>query len=169
MRAADGDPGDASGAEMYGQMRAMALATRPDELGVERADGAVPYGILMETGYPQAVVTLVSFTSGDASLYFSNGGGIIGGIGHEHIRTAAQRFVQAAAAHLNAMRKAAAFPEPAVGATRFYVLTTEGVFTAEAPENELGSGGTAPAPLFFAGQDVIAGLLQLQNRAKEQN
>jgi hypothetical protein len=33
---------------------------------------------VMETGYPEALVTLVALSEGIASLYLSNGGGIIG-------------------------------------------------------------------------------------------
>jgi hypothetical protein len=34
--------------------------------------------LLMETGYPEAVATLVAVADGTSSLYFSNGGGFIG-------------------------------------------------------------------------------------------
>ena len=37
----------------------------------------VVWGVVMETGYPEAVVTLVSLGDRTTSLYFSNGGGII--------------------------------------------------------------------------------------------
>jgi hypothetical protein len=112
----------------------------------------------METGHPKAVVTLAAFDSGDASLYFSNGGGVLGGIGHETVRTAAVSFVESSRALLPSMSKTQETPLPPVGVVRFYVLTGDGIFTAEAPENELGNGGSCLSPLFYAGCDVITQL-----------
>src|SRR5438874_9737352 len=81
-------------AEVYRELRSHALGVGPEDDGVELPGGEnQPYGVLMETGYPNGVATLVAFASGDASLYFSTGGGIIGGIGHEAVRVAAQHLV----------------------------------------------------------------------------
>jgi hypothetical protein len=145
-----------SRANPYDELRAKALGVTPNDLNVKLdAAEATPYGILMETGRPTATVTLVSFSTGDASLYFSTGGGVIGGVGHESVRTAAQAFVNATIPFLAKMQSATETPTPSVGTTRFYVLTTRGIVTAEAVENDLGQGKSELSPLFHAGQDVI--------------
>lgn len=54
------------------------------------------WGILMETGYPQGIATLVSLADGTTSLYFSNGDGMIGGGQHANIAQASKAFVAAA-------------------------------------------------------------------------
>jgi hypothetical protein len=59
------------------------LTTRAD-IGVSSASSeGVPLGVLMETGYDSATVTLFALSDGTTSLYFSNGGGVIGGQGQE--------------------------------------------------------------------------------------
>jgi hypothetical protein len=146
-------------AEVYAKLRKQALRMTPRLLGIKTTpDGVQPYGILMETGYPEAVATLTSFSSGDASLYFSKGGGVIGGIGHEPVRAAARQFVASSHDFLPAMVKTTAYPLPVVGQTRFYILTTKGIYTAEASETDLGMRQSKLSPLFYRGQAVITEL-----------
>jgi hypothetical protein len=103
-------------AEVYTALRNRALPFKPQQRGLKVSPGATaPFGILMETGYPRAVVTLTAFATGDASLYFSTGGGgVIGGVGHATVRAAARRFVTASQPFLSRMEKPTAFPPPAV-------------------------------------------------------
>ena len=148
------------GERVYRDLRDLALKTSPADLKL-RLDGSkvVAYGVLMETSYPMGTVTLATFISGDASLYFSNGGGIIGGVGHENVRTAAQKFLEASQKFLARMSKASQFPAPSARCTRFYVLTNQGVYAAgEFLEDDLGNKKSEFFPLFYAGQDVISAL-----------
>ena len=115
----------------------------------------------METGYPEGSATLVAMADGSASIYLSGGGGMIGGIGHETIRSAAQQFVQLASRFQPQMKRTTDFPVPRKGETNFYILTDAGVFTASAPENELGENRHALSTLFHAGHAVITEFLLL--------
>src|SRR5438067_1523541 len=132
---------------------------RPEEIGVELPGGEnQPYGVLMETGYPNGVATLAAFAGGDASLYFSTGGGIIGGIGHEPVRAATTQLVAVSRPFVADMEKTTAFPLPDAGRVRFYVLTLDGMFTAEAVDRDLGEERHTLSPLFFAAHEVITQL-----------
>ncbi len=72
-------------------LREMALSMRPAELRLPRDwDPNAPYGIVMDMSIDEVVVTVISFASGDASLYFSTGGGVLGGGGHSPVRDAAK-------------------------------------------------------------------------------
>jgi hypothetical protein len=148
----------AIGEQTYKELRDLALKASPAEFGMSPDESKViAYGILMETGYPKATVTLTSYVSGDASLYFSMGGGIIGGIGHESVRIAAKKFVDSAQRFLTNMNQASEFPSPAVGKTRFYVITNRGIYgSVEFLENDLGNRKSAFSPLFYDGQNVIS-------------
>jgi hypothetical protein len=149
----------ATPSETYTGLRNMALGLTPQHVGAEASTGAArPYGMLMETGYPKAVVTLATFASGDASLYFSNGGAILGGEGHESVRRAACQFVAASEHFLAIMAETTEYPLPGLGRTRFYVLTAAGIFTAEAGERDLGEGKNELSPLFHGGHRVITAL-----------
>ena len=53
------------------------------------------------------------------------------------------------------------------GRTRFYVLTTNGVRTLEAPENSLGYDQHALSPLFHACHEVISGFREAEERRRQ--
>jgi hypothetical protein len=152
-------------ADMYVQLRESILRTGPAEIGVApTAEHPRVYGVLMEIGYEQAVATLVSVVDGSTSLYFSTGGGIIGGGEHPDIATASIAFVDASAKFLAMLSPTTTFPSPAVGRVRFHVLTFSGGLTGEAGQDELGQREHALAPLFYAGQAVITQLRLLEER-----
>jgi hypothetical protein len=62
---------------VYQDLRRQVLRLTPDQLGEAFADAPI-LALVMETGYPEAVATLVGVADGTTSLYFSNGGGFIG-------------------------------------------------------------------------------------------
>ena len=145
-----------------------ALTVFPSQISASAAyRDATVLGILMDTGQEKAVVTLTSFVNGDASLYFSAGGGVIGGIGHADVRIAARRFTQFAGALVSEMSKCTDFPLPVVGQTTFYVITTGGVFTLTAPEQQLSAGLHDFSPLYHAGHYVISRLLNMIQKRNE--
>jgi len=148
-----------SPAEVIAGLRKSALTVFPSQISSNPAyRDAVALGVLMETGYEKAVATLVSFITGDASIYFSSGGGIMGGQGHAEVRIAARRFTQFAGVHISEMCKCAEYPLPGVGQTTFYVITAGGIYTLSASEQVLGGGSHDFSPLFHTGHYLIARL-----------
>lgn len=143
--------------EAMAELRRRALSDPPEAFGVP-ADGDDPWGVVMEMGYGDVFVSLVSLADGNASLYFSSGGGVIGGFAHEAVRNAAKSFVAASAAFVSRLAPAREFPSPADGQTRFYVRRGFETYGAEASESELGAGNHPLSSLFYAGQDVITAL-----------
>ena len=140
-------------ADVYSGLRAQALQLTAAQVGA--ADAV--FGVLMETGYPEAVVSLLALSDGTASLYFSNGGGIIGAGGHRGPAVAARSLVAFVAHNLDHLGKAVEYPLPRPGHTRFYVLTSDGVLTADALEREFGENRNRHvlSPLFYAAQELI--------------
>ncbi len=118
------------------------------------ADGV--FAVLMETGYPGAVASLVAVADGTTSLYFSNGGGIIGAGAYPQVRDEALAFLEAAKAHLPALAPAGDTPLPREGRTRFTLVSEDGLFVAEAEEAELGEKRHALSPLFLQGHRLLA-------------
>ncbi len=143
-------------AEIYLGLRGRMLATTAPEMGVAPADGGpVAYGVLLDLAMGSGTATNVSLATGDTSMYTSTGGGVLGGIGHESCRRASQQFIAVAQTHLEKLRKTESFPLPPTGVFRFYVLTTQGVFTAEDREEIITQGQGELAGLFHAGNEVI--------------
>jgi hypothetical protein len=50
-------------AEAYSGLRDMVFSTRPDSIGVKLKDTNEVWGVVMETGYPEAVASLVCTSS----------------------------------------------------------------------------------------------------------
>jgi len=137
-------------ADVYTGLRNQVLQIRETEKSARVA------ALLMETGYPEAVVTLVTIADGTTSLYFSNGGGIIGAGEHDSVRSAASALLRLAAQHGSEMVETNEFPLPGEGRVRFYLITSGRVLTAEAAEQDLGYNRAALSSLFHEAHKVIA-------------
>jgi hypothetical protein len=147
------------GRAMYEQLRTMALHTRAGDLGI-RAGAIEPlvFGIVMDMDIDGETATLVAFETGDASLYLSTGGGVIGGGAHPAVAEAARRFVASARAVRNSASRAESFPRPGRGEATFYLLATAGTFAATRTEEGLAGGRDAFSAVFSEGQDLLAQL-----------
>jgi hypothetical protein len=142
-------------ADIYRGLREQVLKQTYDKSTALNSE-AKPIAVLMETGYPEAVATLMTASDGTASLYFSNGGGIIGGGEHEQVRATAESFLNMASTLANDMQSTEAYPLPREGSVRFYVVYENGVRTANAIEDDLGNMRHKLSPLFHKGHEVIA-------------
>jgi hypothetical protein len=153
--------------QIYTQLRNQIVTLVPSEAGIEQSQ-EMPnvWGVLMEMGYPQAVVTLVSLADGTTSMYFGNGGGMIGGGKHAAVATASKSLVSRSEEYFKNMTLTTSFPLPAVGRVKFYVLTFSGTFTADVDESELVKRKHDLSPLFYSGQEVITQLRLIQEQGK---
>ena len=146
-------------AETIRGLRQHALTVSAAELGLgPTADRPQVWGVVMETGYPEAVATLVVLGEGTTSLYFSNGGGVIGAGEHAAVRAAGQTLLASAEQYLDGFTLTAATPLPGVGQVRFYLRTFTGTVSAEANEEDIGEGRHTLSPLFHAAHSVIAAI-----------
>ena len=114
-----------------------------------------PWGVLMDWGVNNGIATVVAASDGSASVYFSSGGGYIGGIGQEPIRLAAQRAVDVARTVQLPPQPATDFPLPETGGVFFYFLTDAGVFTFQTSVSELNSPADPLRKIGDAMQEVI--------------
>jgi hypothetical protein len=141
-------------AEVYLGLREQVLRLTSDQLGGVPADAPI-LALMMETGYPEAVATLVGVADGTASLYFSNGGGFIGAGTHASVAEANQRWLETGIAFLPELSAVTDPPLPAEGMTQFVAVTPDGLRGSVAPEEELGEGRHLLSPFFYVGHDVI--------------
>jgi hypothetical protein len=142
-------------ADVFTDLRNQVLSLDPSTMGWSAADSRSVWGVLMETGYPEAIVTLVALVDGTVSLYFSNGGGIIGVGHHEGPRSACEELIASAPEFISHARATTEFPLPGEGRTRFYFLTRGGALTVESSEDALGRERSPLSPLFYKAQEVI--------------
>jgi hypothetical protein len=149
------DPEQAPPADVYIGLRQQVLHLTPDQLGNGAFADAPILALLMETGYPEAVATLVAVVDGTSSLYFSNGGGFIGAGTHAAVAEASRRWLETGQEFLPQLSEITDPPLPTEGLTQFVAVTREGLRGAVAQEEELGEDRHRLSPLFYAAQDVI--------------
>lgn len=143
----------------------MILSPAPKDIGLKPKPNEV-WGVLMETGHPKAVVTLVALADGTVSLYFSNGGGMLGLGGHPGPRQTAQSFLMESQRFSEQAQPTTTFHLPKPTFTRFYLLTGTQVLTVEAKEDDLGYGRHPFSPLFHKGHELITEIRKVDSKPR---
>jgi hypothetical protein len=141
--------------EVFSELRSQALRLTADQLGDAVPSEAAILALLMETGYPEAVATLVAVADGTTSLYFSNGGGFVGAGTHPTVAEASRSWLEAGRAFLPAFSDVTEPPLPNVGLTQFVAVTPDGLRGAVAPDDDLGGNRHELSRLFHAAHEVI--------------
>jgi len=95
---------------------------------------------------------------GHASLYTTSTFGVLGGIGHESVRSASTNFVAAAQAHFDEATATAEFPYPVADHVRFYLLGFDGVRVIDTEIASVERRGDECSALWSAGQQVLTEL-----------
>jgi hypothetical protein len=115
----------------YFGLRSKAMTITPEQLQLQLDSDKELYGIVMDWNMGDAIVTVVSFKTGDASVYLSTGQMFIGGYTHDSIIDAAKRFVNVGKKYL----KMAIITEDQnptnENKVNFYLLTKSGRYYLE--------------------------------------
>jgi hypothetical protein len=154
MRLRRGRDAEQPPAAVYVGLRQQVLKLTPEQLGDELVDGPI-LALLMETGYLEAVATLVAGVDGTTSLSFRNGGGVLGAAEHDAVAEASRRWLETGREFLPELSELDDASLPDERMTQFVAVTSAGLRGAVAPEEELGEGRPALSPLFYAAHDVI--------------
>jgi hypothetical protein len=152
--------------QMYMELRTAALLRKASELGLDvEPNSNQPYGIVMDWNIGQATSTIVSFATGDASMYYSTGGGWLGGFGVEKVSSASKEFVIVAGGYVDKLNKVADYPMPPVGFMRFYIITPQGVYgSGDVDNDKLMKDGVDFSALNDAAQYLIFEISQVPQK-----
>ncbi len=112
------------------------------------------------------MATVVSFATGDASLYTTSTFGVIGGIGHESVRSAAKSFVQAADRYFADAKPTTDHAYPLPGKVKFYLITFHGVRVIDADFASICTMKDKYSSLFGQGQNVLTQLRLISEEKK---
>jgi hypothetical protein len=154
-------------ADVYTALREQALGFGSVEIKAPPVvEGGRVLGVIMDLGYDTAIVSVVGLADGTASMYISNGGGMIGLGENPTVAEAAKRWVAVAEA-ANGLVEREADGLPPEGSVRFNVLTTGPVLVGEATEAELQEGSHPLSPLYAAGQDLIGEIRKVDEARSE--
>ena len=154
--------------EQFEDLRAKYFALTREELFCPLpANPAEPWGVIMEIGYEAATVTTVTFSEGTSRVFRSTGGGFFSAGPIESVRIAGGAFLKRAQEHQPQTTPASVFPRPRRGQVSFYFRTDQGIYSASAPEDELGDGHHRLSPLYYAGLRILHEFLQLQKQQQK--
>jgi hypothetical protein len=151
--------------EIMRALRLVALNSSTNSNVRPTADYPLVRGVLMDWPIEKGTISVVSFATGDASIYTTGTFGILGGTGHENVRRAAQNFVKAAGRHYNEGRLTKDFPYPKAGRVRFYLICYDGVRVIDADLEAASNGGDRCSDLYSEGQKVIDELRLVSEKA----
>lgn len=140
-------------------LRDMLVTAKPSDFRIE-PDSELPHvwAALMEMRMGGVIVSLAAVREGTTSLYFSNGGGIIGGGGHESVRSANRELLVFVESELALFVPVERPLEVIDAAVSFAVLTHEGMRGARDEEVKLKERRSPLWPAFYLGHAVITAL-----------
>jgi hypothetical protein len=161
-------PSTAMNAEVMQQLRTKMLTNSPAELG-QKSSSDFPRvcGVVMDWPIESGpVVSVVSLSTGDASIYTTGTFGVFGGIGHGSVRNAAKSFVKAAEKHYDEATPTKEYPYPKASRVRFYLICYDGVRTFETDLEATRNGKTKSSDLYKEGQQVLTELRLITQKQK---
>jgi hypothetical protein len=149
-------------------LREMLLTAKPSAFHIEPVS-ELPrvWAALMELRHSGVMVSLAAVCDGTTSLYFSNGGGIIGGGEHETVRAANRKLLMFIETGLDLFVPMERPLDVMDGAVSFAVKTYEGLRGARDEEKKMKDRRSPLWPAFYLGQDVITALRLTTEKSKE--
>lgn len=139
----------------YSGLRSQAINVTPDQLQLKLDNDNDIYGIVMDWNMGDAIVTVVSFMTGDASVYLSTGQTFIGGYAHETVINAAKQFVVTGQKYFSKAIKTENSEPTNEKKVDFYFLTKSGRYYIEDDFTKIENNTSDLLGLFAAGNQVI--------------
>jgi len=116
----------------FNGLRQMALDVTPEQLGIEKTNDKIKvFGIVMDWNLGEGIATVSAFETGDASMYLSSGGGVIGGGQHENVRKTVLEYIEIGKGYIQKTKKTKETPLPKKDMVNFYFLTSHGKYFGE--------------------------------------
>ncbi len=118
--------------DVYIGLRQRALELKPEDIQIQLDGANQVYGAVVDIPATKAAVTLFCSFDGTISLYFSNGGGILGsGQKYETVRKAGMEFLYSAGQTLEYMEKVTDTAYCKNDNAVVYLLSESGTFRTE--------------------------------------
>lgn len=142
----------------YEALRNQALTIAPEQLGLTLSkDSLVVYGVIMDWGIDEQTVTMTAYKTGDASLYISSGGGVLGGGQYENVSKASKKLI-ALAQDFATGSPVEKTPLPIKDKIFFYLLTNKGIYLKYEEMSKIEGNSSPILPLFNEANLVLGEL-----------
>lgn len=143
----------------YEELRNMAFKTTPEQLNLSLpTEKMIVFGVVMDWEMGGATATTVAYLTGDASLYLSSGGGVIGGGQHQNVNSASKQFISLAQTFLDKTAKAEKTSLPKTNEIKFYFLTNKGVYVGQEQMKNFENNSSLWLKLFEEANNVLTEL-----------
>jgi len=143
----------------YEGLRNIALHVTPEQLDLKLStEGTEVYGVIMDWEMNGAVATTAAYSTGDASMYTSTGGGVIGGGQHPNVNTAAKQLIVLAQSFVEKAEKTETTPLPQTNTVKFYFLTNKGFYSGEEVMTNFENSSSKWLKLFEEANNVLTEL-----------
>lgn len=136
-------------------LRGQVFKIKSADLGPAALRASGLYGVMIDTGLEDAVVSLVALSDGSVSLYVTDGSGCIGCGAHPDVRLAVTELLRAADL---ALPQAVAAPDqksPPANSLRCFLLTIRGVHSLQATLEAANRNDSPLGALYFAGLHLL--------------
>jgi hypothetical protein len=140
--------------EQFRNLRQMVFNLAHDREFAKYSEDGSPIAVIMESNFGDIIVTLVVIGDGTTSLYFDNGGGIIGAGLHASVRTASTRFLKMIKHYKLLFQMATDQPLPGPQKTLFYIID-KGLILRSAAFDDAEVEISELYPLFVQAQEVV--------------
>lgn len=149
----------------YYDLRKMALKITPELVGAQ-AGGRRPhvYGMVIDWDTGESTVTVAAYQNGEASMYVSSGGGIIGGGQFRKVRKVARLLIDMSQDYVGKAEKTTTTLLPERHCVGFYLLTTHGNYYAREEMKAIEYGNSDWRPLFNEASKILSRLQQVSER-----
>jgi hypothetical protein len=140
----------------YLDMRKMALTVTAKQLGLQiPKDSIKVYGIISDLDMDGGTATVVTYLTGDASIYLSSGGGFIGARQYKSVQKVTKEFVENG--HLISFKgkQFENFDLPSNGNANFYFLSNMGQTRIIESISKMESGESEYSKLFAELNNVM--------------
>jgi len=140
----------------YEEFRNMAFKVTPVDLALNLPlVNTTVYGVIIDWPIKTNVVTIVAFSTGDASVYLKSGQIYIGGFEYPTIHSLASEMISSAQKLLSETNRTENFALPDSSLIQFSFLTNNGIFVHQETEESIDKNQTQWTPLFFKGNQII--------------
>lgn len=148
--------GDKGLAEIMREMRLKMLTAEPSVFGqMQTQEFPHVWGLVMDWPLPAGIMTLVCFTTGDASIYTTSSFGLLGGIGHENVRTGVKNCIKVAQQYYEDATPTKEYPYPASNRVHFYLVCYNEIRMIVADLEAVSRTGDKCSGLYTAAQRVV--------------
>jgi len=139
----------------YFELRAQSINMTLKQLGLESDPNDDLYGIVMDWSMKDVIATVVSFKTGDASLYLSSGQIFIGGYSHESILNASIEFINLGKKFLSKAKKIESNVQIKEDKVYFHFLTESGRYYIVEEKTKIDDKSSDILDLFHAANEII--------------